>query len=94
MTAVFIRRRRSGLDSYTSISYNGLEVKQMTDDNGNPRDRGYWLVAELAEEAGLSGARVRQILIVGRELRGNKAGQVWTIPYAEGERWLKHRTSR
>ena len=61
-------------------------------DNGNPRDRGYWLVAELAKAAGVSGGRVRQLLIRGKELQGNKAGQVWTIPYDTGVQWLASRS--
>jgi len=60
-------------------------------DNGTPKERGYWLVKELAQDAGVSGARIRQLLILGEELKGNKAGQVWTIPYHEGARWLKQR---
>lgn len=56
------------------------------------RARGYWLVAELKEAAGISGARIRQLLIAKR-IKGNKAGQVWTIPYLEGQRWLGQRNS-
>jgi hypothetical protein len=55
--------------------------------------RGYWTVAGLAQVAGLSDARIRQLLL-GRELRGDKAGPVWTIPYREGLRWLEQRSSR
>jgi hypothetical protein len=61
----------------------------MTTDK-NPKARGYWLVAELAERAEVSGARVRQLLL-NQVIRGDKAGQVWTIPYHEGERWLADR---
>jgi len=60
-------------------------------DNGTPKERGYWLVSELVEESGLTGARIRQLLILDKEIHGNKAGQVWTIPYREGARWLKQR---
>jgi len=59
-------------------------------DNTKPRDRGYWLVAELAKAAGLSGARIRQLLL-GGTIKGDKAGQVWTIPYSVGKRWLEDR---
>lgn len=79
------------LDTYASISYTMFRGDVMTSDNDGPRDRGYWLVAELAEAARLSGARIRQLLLAGRELKGNKAGQVWTIAYQEGDRWLKQR---
>ena len=65
----------------------------MTDDN-TAKDRGYWLVAELAERAGITRTRVRQILLDGRKLHGDKAGQVWTIPYIEGVRWLDARRAR
>jgi hypothetical protein len=54
------------------------------------KKRGYWTVSELARLAGLSSARIRQLLIAGR-VKGDKAGQVWTIPYQVGLRWLEQR---
>jgi hypothetical protein len=64
----------------------------MDEDRGKEAQRrGYWTVVELAQMAGLSGARIRQLLLGGRELRGDKAGPVWTIPYREGLRWLEQR---
>ncbi len=63
----------------------------MVKDQRDARARGYWLVAELSDKAGLTGARIRQLLKERRELKGDKAGQVWTIPYNEGLRWLASR---
>ena len=57
------------------------------------RQRGYWLLTELAEEAGLSTARLRQLLIAGK-LHAHEAGQVWTVSYAEGVRWLDEQRQR
>jgi len=58
------------------------------------RKRGYWVVAELAELAGISRTRVRQLLLDGRQLHGDKAGQVWTVRLEEGLRWLDARQER
>jgi hypothetical protein len=66
----------------------------MDDKNEEAQRRGYWTVAELAELSKLTGARIRQLLLDGKELRGHKAGQVWTIPYREGLRWLEQRSRR
>jgi hypothetical protein len=57
------------------------------------RQRGYWLLTELAEEAGLSTSRLRQLLIAGK-LHAHEAGQVWTVGYAEGARWLGEQRQR
>jgi hypothetical protein len=54
------------------------------------KERGYWQTMELAEKAGVSDAWIRRQLLDGK-LRGDKAGQVWTIPYDEGKRWLDSR---
>lgn len=59
-------------------------------DSSSPQERGYWLAAELAEKAKVSDARIRQLLLDGR-IEANKAGQVWTIPYLVGVRWLENR---
>jgi len=60
------------------------------DNDHEIKARGYWLVIELADRARVSDARVRQLLLDGT-IRGDKAGQVWTIPYFEGKRWLEER---
>jgi hypothetical protein len=63
----------------------------MGDARQKAKDRGYWLVTELAEVSGLTKERVRQILSEKRVLRGDKVGQVWIVPFVEGERWLEQR---
>ena len=51
----------------------------------------YWTAKELAKAAGVTSARVRQILIEGRKMRGQKAGPVWVVSDREARRWLKAR---
>jgi plasmid maintenance system antidote protein VapI len=51
----------------------------------------YVTVQELAERAGLTTARIRQLLAEGRELQGEKLFRVWVIRKAEAERWLRDR---
>jgi len=53
--------------------------------------RDYMTVTELAAAAGLSTARIRQILAGGRGLRGEKLFGNWIIRKAEAERWLAER---
>ena len=60
--------------------------------NDDPKSRNYFSVKELAEAAGLTTARIRQLLLEGR-LRGDKVGQNWTIPYYVGRMWLQERKS-
>jgi hypothetical protein len=62
----------------------------MNDDSQGPRTRGYWTAKELAEAAGVSDARIRQLLLAGI-LTGDKVGLNWTIPYQVGQRWLTRR---
>ena len=52
---------------------------------------GFWTVKELAVASGLTPARIRQLLIAGRELRGEKVGRDWMIRDAEARRWLAER---
>ena len=56
----------------------------------NAKDRGYWLVKELAAEAGVTETRIRQLLL-DEQLPGDKAGQTWLVPYSAGQRWLEDR---
>jgi excisionase family DNA binding protein len=49
---------------------------------------------EAAEIAGVSDAYIRQLLLEGKRLRGEKFGRQWMIQRAELERWLKERQSR
>lgn len=53
--------------------------------------RDFYTVPELAELAGISDARVRQILLDGRQLRGSKVGQSWIVGRSEAVRWLAER---
>ena len=50
-----------------------------------------WTVTELAKAAGVSDARIRQLLIEGRDLKGRKAGTLWIIPDSEARRFLNDR---
>lgn len=50
-----------------------------------------WTARELAEKAGVSAARIRQLLIEGQELRGRKVGYMWIVPDSEARRWLAER---
>ena len=63
----------------------------MTDIEATAKERGYWLVAELADQAGVTTGRIRQVLLAGK-LQGDKAGQTWTIPYDTGVKWLASRS--
>ena len=48
---------------------------------------GFMSVGEAADEIGISGARVRQLLLAG-ELTGQKLGErMWAIPVAEVKRF-------
>jgi len=51
----------------------------------------HYTVNELAELAGVTPTRVRQILLEGQELKGEKHGFMWLISAAEAERWIKTR---
>jgi len=62
----------------------------MADIQETAKRRGYWFAGELAELAGVTVGRVRQVLQSG-ELRGDKAGQTWLIPYDIGVTWLAKR---
>ncbi len=50
-----------------------------------------WTTKELADAAGVTDARIRQILIEGKELQGRKIGPMWVIPDREAKRWLRDR---
>jgi hypothetical protein len=54
--------------------------------------REVWTVKQLAEAAGVTTARVRQLLIDGRGLRGQKVAGVWLVRDAEARRWLRERS--
>ena len=49
-----------------------------------------WTVRELADAAGVSDSRVRQLLLDG-EIKGRKTGWTWIIPNSEAQRWLDKR---
>ena len=54
----------------------------------------YLSVPEASEALGLTGGRVRQLLIA-KELRGHKLGtRSWAIPAAEVERFREERENR
>ena len=52
--------------------------------------REWWTLTQLGKAAGISGARVRQLLMAG-ELRGVKIGGHWLIRDNEAQRWLAMR---
>jgi excisionase family DNA binding protein len=52
-----------------------------------------WTTKQLAQEAAVSMAYLRQLLIAG-ELRGRKAGRDWLIPDREAEKWLSNRRAQ
>lgn len=52
-----------------------------------------WTVKRLAEAVGLDPSRIRQLLILGKELHGVKVGPVWMIPEAEALRFIEVRKS-
>ena len=52
-----------------------------------------WTVTELAQAAGVSDARIRQLLL-GDQLAGFKHGPLWAIPDGEAQRYLKSREER
>ncbi len=51
----------------------------------------FWTVKELAEKAGVSDARIRQLLIADKELHGQKLGRDWVVSVKEAARWLVER---
>ncbi len=53
-----------------------------------------WTTATLAQAAGLTTARIRQILIAGRDLRGRKLGRDWFVYDEEARAWLAAREER
>jgi excisionase family DNA binding protein len=59
-------------------------------DDQRPDFKGFWTTQELAAAAKVSDAYIRQVLLAHR-LKAVKAGHVWIIPYADGQRWLEQR---
>jgi excisionase family DNA binding protein len=49
-----------------------------------------WTTGELAEAAGLTDARIRQLLL-GGQLEGYKLGRDWRVGDEEARRWLTER---
>jgi len=49
-----------------------------------------YTVQELAEAAGVTPTRIRQLLLAG-ELKGTKWGQNWVIKPREAEKYLRER---
>lgn len=49
-----------------------------------------WTTTELAEAAGVSSARIRQLL-ANEELKGYKLGRDWRIPDSVARDWLAGR---
>ena len=60
----------------------------MTDDK---KGKTRWTTNDLANAAGVDPARIRQLLIEGAELRGEKLGRDWLVTSAEAKRWLESR---
>jgi excisionase family DNA binding protein len=53
-------------------------------------DKKLYSTSELAEAAGVSRERVRQ-LVAGGEIEAYKVGKTWVIPEEEARRWLRER---
>jgi excisionase family DNA binding protein len=62
-------------------------------DDQRPEIKGFWTAQELAAAAKVSDAYIRQLLLA-HKLEAVKAGPVWVIPYAEGQRWLEQRAAK
>lgn len=60
-------------------------------ENRGPKYRVSWTAKELADAAGVSTPRIRQLLIEGTELRGYKRAGVWFVADSEAKRWLENR---
>lgn len=52
-----------------------------------------YTTGELAKEAGVSDAYIRQLLLSGK-LAGTKSGRDWLIPADVGRAWLQERRAR
>jgi excisionase family DNA binding protein len=48
-------------------------------------------VKQAAKIAGVTDGRIRQLLIEGEKLKGQKVGFQWVLKRSELERWLKAR---
>lgn len=71
-----------GLDIYVNVNYyKDMEME-------SAQDKHDWTTRRLAQASGLSTARIRQLLIVGRDLHGRKVGRDWLVSDAEARRWL------
>ncbi len=57
------------------------------------RKKAFWTVTELAMAAGVTDARIRQLLL-SDELAGFKHGPLWAIPDDEVQRYLESRKGR
>jgi len=55
------------------------------------RDKLFYTVRDLAERAGVTETRIRQLLLDGRDLQGEKVGQNWIIRPDVARRWLESR---
>jgi excisionase family DNA binding protein len=53
-------------------------------------DKKLYSTSELADAAGVSRERVRQLVASG-EIHGYKVGKTWVIPEEEARRWLAER---
>jgi phage pi2 protein 07 len=62
----------------------------MGNENQKNKQKTHWTTVDLAKKAGVSSARIRQLLLAG-ELHGDKAGPVWIIHHSEAERFLSNR---
>ena len=62
----------------------------MSDLERKNSDRG-WTVKELAAAVGLNPSRLRQLLIEGKELQGEKIGPIWFISDYEARRFIEMR---
>ena len=48
-------------------------------------------VKQAAKIAGVTDGRIRQLLIEGKKLKGQKVGFQWVIKRSELDRWMKER---
>jgi len=60
-------------------------------DETTAESKTHWTTNDLASAAGVDPARIRQLLLDGRDLHGYKIGRDWAVPDYEAKRWLQSR---
>jgi excisionase family DNA binding protein len=75
-------------------SYYASVVIQLFGVLAMPEREKPWNTTELAKEAGLSDAYIRQLIIGGKIPSAYKVGRDWLIPAEEGQAWLDKRNEK